>query len=350
MLKTEKRKLERVRYWQGQRLRARDFREIEACEAQRRWWHNRAIHNAYGVADGLVCALVPAAAPTGVSISPGLAYDIFGRELLLEKTRTIPLPTNIPTGLIGGVSLLMRYKPPSRTLRPDETAELCWARPGSAADGTAEFVWKIGDNLDPAEGVPVCAVYYSVGGFRGPDPYYIRTSIRPESRPLLASGVTIPGNTPWEPWSAGFAVDANDNPVPDLIGVQTWIDTSAAGFTQAPCYFAFLQGPLWNSQTKQLTPAIFQSIADESIAGFTFRLWLQVLPVIQGEIMETRGRATKAKATFDYVTDPSEFSLFAQQQGVYVSWVGCQMRVPDSCCSQPQASTGGQVIASSPTL
>ena len=49
MSQTEKRKLERVRYWQGQMLRSRDFNDMHAVEEQRRWWHNRALHNAYGV-------------------------------------------------------------------------------------------------------------------------------------------------------------------------------------------------------------------------------------------------------------------------------------------------------------
>lgn len=352
MLKTEKRDLERVQYWQGQMLRSRDFRDIEACEAQRRWWHNRAVHNAYGVAEGLSCALVPAGSPTGVTISPGVAYDIFGHELILERNLVVPLPTNISPNMVGAVSLLMRFKPPSRTVRPDETSEVCWTRVGSVAAGTAEFAWSIGDRLDPAEGVSVCAVYYSVGRFRGPDPSYIRASIRPESRPLLASGATIPGNTPWNPWSAGFTTDPNDNPIPDLIGVQTWIDTSAAGFTQTPCYFASLQGPLWNSQTQQLTPAIFPSIADESLTGFTFRLWLQVLPVGEATLFALRSRVRSVARGFTFISDPSDFSLFAQQQGLYVSWVGCQMRAPDSCCSNPNASsgTGAQVIASSPNL
>ena len=351
MPKAEKRELERVQYWQGQMLRSRDFRDIKTCEAQRRWWHNRAIHNAYGVAEGLVCTLTVGGSPSGVSVSPGAAYDIFGHELILERPQVIPLSTELPPKLNGAVSLLMRYKPPSHILHPDDRAEICWSS-GSVAAGTAEFTWKVGDNLSPADGVAVCAVYYGAGKFRGADPHYVRMSIRPESRPLLANGVTIPGNTPWDPWVAGFALGPNQESTPDLIGVQTWIDTSAAGFTQIPCYFAFLQGALWNAQTQQLTPAIFPSIADESLIGFTFRLWLQALPPWEADSLALRVRAHAAAPDFTFISDPSDFSLFARQQGLYVSWFGCQMRSPDSCCSSSNASpgTGGQIIASSPNL
>src|SRR6516225_2672470 len=46
------RNLQRLRYWQGQMLRSRDFRDQLAIEGQLRCWHNRAMHNAFGVASG----------------------------------------------------------------------------------------------------------------------------------------------------------------------------------------------------------------------------------------------------------------------------------------------------------
>jgi hypothetical protein len=54
----EKRPLERVRYWQGQMLRSADFRAQSADTAQHRWWHNRALHNAYGVYRGCLLPLL----------------------------------------------------------------------------------------------------------------------------------------------------------------------------------------------------------------------------------------------------------------------------------------------------
>ena len=342
MARLEKRKLERVRYWQGQMLRSRDFLDIEAVETQRRWWHNRALHNAYGVAEGLTCSLVPATSPfTGVSVGPGVAYDVFGRELILEKPLSIALPSNIPQ---GAVSLLMRYKPPSRGLRPDEISEVCWTACGSVAAGTAEFVWKLNDNLPPTDGVSVFAAYHTLGTFRGPDPNYVRVSTQPLARPSLASGTTIPGNTPWEPWSVGFFSPAGALPVRALIGVQTWIDTSAAGFTRIPCYFAALQGPVWNPQTRQLTPAIFPSIADESITGFTFRLWLQVPDTQTFEAVRLQKALQASSGNFSFVTDPSDFSLFAREQELYVSWIGCQMPVPVSRCTTQAESSGVGVM------
>lgn len=343
MAQPERKRLERVQYWQGQTLRAQDFLNLQGVEAQRRWWHNRSIHNAYGIAEGLVATLVPASAPTGVCISPGVAYDTFGRELILERGLTIPLPSNVPAGMIGAVSLLMRHKAPSRQIHPDEISELCWTAPGSVIAGTAEFVWMLGDNLNPAEGVSVYAVYYSVAPtLKGPDPYYVRVSAQPLSRPLLADGATIPGQAPWEQWAAGF--DGNDQPY--TVGVQAWIDTSAAGFTDVPCYFAWLEGSLWSSQFQLLLPALLTSVTDESITGFTFRMWLPP-PAATLEIeLQPRSDLSVLLSSSNLVS-ASQFDLFAQRQDLYVSWIGCQMPGKACSCSQQsmaatQSSASGQ--------
>lgn len=343
MPNTEKRELERVQYWQGQMLRSRDFREINAFDAQRRWWHNRALHNAYGVREGLVGTPVPAKNPTAISISPGEAYDVLGRELILESSQIVLPPSNISPTKDTQLTLLIRYLPPSGTLPPGKASQLCWATGGSVASGTAELVWKLGDRSDPSEGVAVAAVYYTKGKVKLA-PHFVPKASRPVARPLLASGSTIPGNTAWAPWSEGFTTDPNDRTIPDLIGVQTRIDTSAAGFTEIPCYFASLQGSVWNSQARQLAPAIFPSLVDESLTGFTFRLWLQVLDVnVIGPQIALRQKARAFARRFTFITDPSEFALFARQQKLYVSWLGCQMRTTAPCCSQQSGSPGSAV-------
>src|SRR5580704_2862273 len=152
MARLEKRKLERVHYWQGQMLRARDFLNLQAVEAQRRWWHNRAIHNAYGVAEGLKSLLNSSLSEAkGITVTPGVAYDISGRELILERQQYVSFPTSFTNNPVSTMSLLMRYKAPAPRLRPDEASEVCFNSPGSVVAGTAEFVWKAGDRVDPSE-------------------------------------------------------------------------------------------------------------------------------------------------------------------------------------------------------
>jgi hypothetical protein len=335
MARLEKRKLERVQYWQGQMLRARDFLNLQAVEAQRRWWHNRAIHNAYGVAEGLKSLLTsPLAKAKGITITPGVAYDISGRELILERQQYVAFPTSFTPNPVSTMSLLVRYKAPAPRLRPDEASELCFNSPGSVVAGTAEFVWKAGDRVDPSEGVTILAVKFTKGILLGRDPSFIQPAPKPVASPLLANGNTIPGSTPWNPWYVLLAVGPNAGMPPNLVGVETWVDTSAAGFKTVPCYFASLQGPLWNPQTRQLAPAILQSIGDEAINGFTFRLWLQLAQT--DFAIEARPAAIATPdVRFSFVNDPFQFQLFAQQQKLYVSWIGCQMQSStSSCCTQ----------------
>jgi len=80
--------LQRLRYWQGQMLRSRDFRDQAAIEAQLRWWHNRALHNAFGVVEGMEVTQDA----SSVMVGRGLAYDCFGRELILVQEESIAVP------------------------------------------------------------------------------------------------------------------------------------------------------------------------------------------------------------------------------------------------------------------
>jgi hypothetical protein len=143
--------------------------------------------------------------------------------------------------------------------------------------------------------------------------------IRPLSRPQLGSGSTVPGNTPWELWTSGSGLQRGQ----EVYGVQTKIDTSAAGFTDAPCYFAWLQGNVFNPQSRRLARALFTSIAEESVNSFVFRIAFPQQPQIIPEITLRLRAAAANPQPVSYVS-PEDFALFAHQQGLYVNWVGCQ--------------------------
>lgn len=347
MARYQSRRLERFQYWQGQMLRAEDFRRQLEVEAQERWWHNRAIHHAYGVASGLACTLTPAADSTGVLVTPGLAYDTFGRELILERPLTIPLPADVRDANSGSFTLVARYRASSPELRPDQAAEICWNAPGSVVPGTIEFLWATGSGVDPSAGVALIVIDATSGGLIA-DPSFQQIPVFPVAGPLLGSGATSPGSTPWRPWSFGFVPNSEGMEVPNMLGVQTWVDTSAAGFTRIPCYFATLQGPLWNPATSQLVPAGLVSLADESIVGFTFRIWLEVTQPPQIGLRRRNAQkpaglrpaaAAAAQPQFKWVISPAAFLLYAQQQNLYVSWLGCQMASCLPSCPSPAPST-----------
>ncbi len=270
---SEIRALERQRYWQGQRLRLRDFRDDQSRDLRLRAWHNRALHGAFGIASGLD--------PVNTDAGParlhcGIGYDCAGRTLILAKDADVPpLPaTAVPLLLV---------------LRPVASADgcTCCRTPGPACEMCSDRVpvhakpaWVIDDEWDGI-GVPVARMIRQDSGYV-PDPTYTPPFVRPLARPRLAAGETVHGNTPWEIWterlpnSRGFV---EDRPV----GVQTVIDTSASGFTSTPRYFATLQSKGWTIPTAtdsnvppppEFAPAYFAHVAKAAPDGFTFRLLL----------------------------------------------------------------------------
>jgi hypothetical protein len=322
MARPERRKLERVQYWQGQMLKSRDFRDIQAVAAQRRWWHNRAMHNAYGVYKGLAISLTPDS--SAVEVRPGVAYDCFGQELILQIKRTIPLPA-LPAEEDGVQFLLARYLA-SQDSCPDGSSGGCWGPQDRGLFETIEFFWKPRQSVTLTDGVPIGGALLKGKDFRL-IPDLVRPSIQPLASALLVSGSTVPGNTAWDLWTAGAS---NPTAGANVIGVQTTIDTSAAGFTDIPIYFAQLEGPLWNPQTRQLVPALLPSIVDEAANSFTFQMWLPaprfrtMIALPEGPPSGPSPSAAAAPAPTTQLVDAGTFSLFAQQQGLYVSWVGCQ--------------------------
>lgn len=296
--------LERLRYRQGQMLCSQDFRDQVALEAQRRWWHNRALHNTFGIAEGLVVAL--GTAGQSVIVYPGLAYDCFGRELILRREQRLRIP---PT--TQPMTLLARYKETGSFPRKDELAAVCIPGRSPLLEEQPEFVWQASNRVDVRDGVPLAQI--SPQSVEGPGKIQLdisgRPLSRPQARPRLGSGATIPGSTPWQLWEL---------PTPRgtvTLGFQVEIDTAAAGFTEVPCYFAWLQGPLWNPRDKQFLPAPLEHIDAASISGFTFRLLMPTMPVL-----------SLGKRGGEVVNDDCEnhFLAFAQKQKLFVCWLGIQ--------------------------
>src|SRR5256885_15198605 len=86
------REIERLEYWEGQLLRSGDFAAAQNADNQRRWWHNRALHNAYGVSLGLNVTQEG----DRLLVECGIAYDCEGRELIVPGAARVRLPRPRP--------------------------------------------------------------------------------------------------------------------------------------------------------------------------------------------------------------------------------------------------------------
>jgi hypothetical protein len=308
----EQRELERVRYWQGQLLRSRDFRVQMNTDSQLRAWHNRALHSAYGIALGYEITPLPDTGPlTGIRIEPGVAYDCFGRAIILVAEQVVLIPA-APSDGSGSMTLLLRYKEASRFPKPGETAGVCLTCCAGAAPESPELVWKPSDRVTPTDGVPAARVSFDRGQPLF-DSVFVTPASRPIAKPYLANGETIPGGTVWTAWKEG----SPGNEI--TLGIQTVVDTSEAGFTRTPCYFAWLQGLETDLAGLRQASIIFTSIADPAPDHFTFR----VLVPLQGTpVPEVRMFAASAQRT----------PILAS-----VCWLGCESRANFSLCLQPAA-------------
>lgn len=373
--------LDRIRYWQGQRLRSRDFRDQIATEAQLRWWHDRALHNAFGVRYGFTVEPV-LGVDSAVEIGCGLAYDCFGRELILQKSHRLNLPV-FDAGGAGRVTLLAHYKETKEFRSKRDLSGVC--APSPEAPG---FVWKRSSEVQLTDGVPIARMTYEstvslvslpdglkfpaefskkirfhatkkLLVFKGtmsdeerkqltelspdasfqqaakelfeksqlvpvPDSTFSTPLARALARPRVGSGMTVPGHTAWETWSERvFSLRRVLTDMP--LGVQVTVDTSAAGFTETPRYFAWLEGSLWDRSNVQFFPAPFAHIDDAtaSAAQFRFRLWMPNLIALIGN----RARlANQSVAT--------EFLNFAQSKNLYVCWLGVQCAAACAGCGE----------------
>lgn len=100
--------LERLNYFNGQRLQAGDFQLEQDYHVRVRRWLNRSLYSA-GIASGLEVYPVPAAPQ--VRVQPGLAIDPLGREIILLEPRVVDVVHDIGQGrkVSDGPYLVIRY-------------------------------------------------------------------------------------------------------------------------------------------------------------------------------------------------------------------------------------------------
>jgi hypothetical protein len=383
MLSIDPNELQRLRYRQDQTLRSVDFRDQAAMAAELRWWHNRAVHNAYGVLEGLRVTLQ--SGDQSITVTAGLAYDCYGRELLLTEDHTLILPGVLPLAPQQSWLLVIRYQADAAAALDRSEAGVCPQTEQPLVAGHPELIWIAEGAFTIKTGVKLARLVYDEKGTVQLDNDFTPAVVRPMARPRIATGATIPGGTTWIPqyvytWNyiafteaakttrkratpaarratstaspsrealprltkAELNVLSSSNVLSELtslgtsawlpaiswwnwwpyyqyylilsiVGYSTWIDTSAAGFTQTPCYFAALQGPLWNGNS---VPALFPQISNAGPTGFLFTLWMPPLKRVDGQ-------PTNEDLLY-------QFPNFAQQQKLYVSWLGLQSKATES--------------------
>jgi len=242
--------LERIRHMENELLRSADLRDQVGGDVELLQWHQRAVHEP-GVVAGLTVEWT--LSTRRLTVSPGIGYDGRGREVLLRSAAETPAPA-----VEELTALVISAGPPGR-------------------EGV--LAWRPYRTLEACDGIPLAYVDEK----RGP-PRPSRAPARMAGQaPRVAAGETPPEATAWGPWMNDFGRTA--------FGIQVRVDTSAAGFTEVPCYFAWLNWPSPEAGLPETTAYFFlgfQHLRDESVGSFLFRVYMPLAARIDAEVALAR--------------------------------------------------------------
>lgn len=257
--------IERLQFFNGQRLFASDLQGVEAFNREMRWLHNSSLHQA-GVGDGL--AANGKKGDREVTIGPGYAIDARGREIVLTRTHTqqVPPVAGGPDGKPVLYDLTVSY-PEDSDLEEAETREgICLPRGVIRLREKPVFCWvRLDSNGQPIDsglkqdvltGMKIVLARAEVFNCQLNKDLSIaqRRSARPAKQPYITCGVVDP--TDWEIWRIAdptiFTIQPTAIAQARLgafilpCGLTADIETTSAGFLTTPCYSARIEGPRLN--------------------------------------------------------------------------------------------------------
>jgi hypothetical protein len=282
--------IERVQFFNGQRLFAADLQDLEEFNRQMRWLHNLSLHQA-GVASGY--AVTGNKGDSQLTVQSGYAIDSQGREIVLTKSTQIQVPPVANDGHGNAVyyDLVVSY-PDDSDLKETETRDgvcisrsavrlresptFCWAElvPTSDPTGTpsalnADRKAKLAAlNQDIENGNRIRLARAEVLNCQLNQPLSVaeRRNSRPAAQPFISTGNTAGLTNIW-------------SSAPSLLGITLTltVSTSASQFRSVPRYFANVVGDrsvqvTIGTATNTLLIDGFARIDASSATGFTFSL------------------------------------------------------------------------------
>jgi len=356
--------LERLQFFNGQRLFASDLQGVEAFNREMRWLHNQSLHQA-GIGSGF--AVIGKKGDREVTIMPGYAIDAQGREMVLTESwvQQIPPVAGEDDGTPVFFDLTVSY-PADTDLEEAETREgICLPRGVVRLREQPIFCWvRLDGNGQPVDarlkrevlaGMKIVLSRAEVLNCQLNRDLSIaqRRSARPAKQPHIACGTALP--TEWQIWDfrkeafSSAALRSTDLPIRDFtlrasqvlqteepfiaeVGLQAVISTAAAGFVTTPCYSAHIVGP----RIKQVgsMPVLREFIVDSLVnvvepqpRSFMVRVLLLVQALsspgeitnLKPQMQSVEARHTESAAKVDAEQDP--LALFSDW---YVVWMGVE--------------------------
>ena len=256
--------LERIQFFNGERLFASDLQALESFNREMRWLHNQSLHQP-GVGSGF--QVTGNIGDRQVTVSPGYAIDCCGREIVLTETQILQIPPVADDGAGNPAfyDLTVSY-PDDSQLTPSETRTgicapagvislreapvFCWVQLSSDPTNHQPIDQRLKNRINSALFLVLAQVQIFNCRLKQAVSTVPRRNARPSQQPRIGCGVELsPGwNLVLEPGAGGTA--SEDAALFGQAAYNGSVNTSSGGFQSTPNYTARLAGP----RTFQFTP------------------------------------------------------------------------------------------------
>jgi hypothetical protein len=313
--------LERVLFFNGQRLTAEDLTAAQNVNREMRWLHNRSLHQ-WGVGAGM--AVIGEKGAREVVVAPGYALDALGREIVLAEARTLAVP---PLAGVNGQpvmrDLTISY-PSDAEVEIAETREgICLPRGAIRLAEVPQIHWL--ETAEVKTGYDIVLARAAIRNCELDAPLSLtqRRNARPPQQPKIVCGQTLEARTVWQPWTETIKkrTETAEEDVTITLGFQTNVDTTVAGFRTTPFYFARIAGNRLAGGTGRLPATFlvegFLQVINVRPDGFTLR----VLMMPQDE---TVGDVIKLNPPELFDPNFAGEAVAALQQVWHIVWIGAE--------------------------
>lgn len=324
--------LERIQFFNGERLFASDLQALEAFNREMRWLHNQSLHQA-GVGSGF--QVTGNVGDRQVTIAPGYAIDSCGREIILTETQVLAIPPVADNGSGGSVfyDLTVSY-PDDTELKPSETRSgicmptgvirlreepvFCWVRLSDDTNHQPVDL-RLKNRIKTGLFLVLAQVEIFNCQLKQPVSTVPRRNARPPKQPRVACGTFTPSSQQWQAQALGTAT-LPIKVTPAFLGsglnffaaeIYADVDTSSGLFQATPSYNARLSGQRINSDNAG-NSWILDGLIDvaQSPAPTPSSFRIEIFPVIATIQSGTTGSTLNVDST-----------LF---QGWQIDWMGIE--------------------------
>lgn len=286
--------LERIRFFNGERLFASDLQALESFNREMRWLHNQSLHQA-GVGSGF--SVTGNVGDRQVIITPGYALDSQGEEIILTEQLTLPIPSVADNGSGGSVfyDLTVSYPqdsdlkasemrvgicncPPEGVVKLREEPDFCWVRLNDNPTNRQPIDARLKALIQSGMFLVLAQIEVFNCQLRQPVSTAQRRDARPPKSPYIASGLAKARDLNWQP-RGGPNTTANALGFTIGFPYRAMVQTTSGQFQASPTYIARLVGSrVDNSTSPSLVTDGIINIPPSGVTSTSF--YIELFPVI----------------------------------------------------------------------